>query len=73
MRELFLKKTHIDPDYFLGMILNFLGHAEGVYNDLVDQHLESCTLCIDEKGKRIGLIRIKENFMAIEKLNQTLS
>jgi hypothetical protein len=67
MRELFKKKTHIDPDYFLEMILRFLGELDD--SDQLGKITESLTVTLNDQGIKTGTIHVTKNFIQISKLS----
>ncbi len=60
----FEKQTHINPDYFLGMVLKFIYP----YNDLeclIGYGDESWTRCLDENGRITAMIHMDDNELKI--------
>ena len=68
MRELFKQKTHIDPDYFLELVLSFLGQSMDKCLFSTEDTV-SITFCLDEKYTQIGLIKVTKDHFEIQRLN----
>lgn len=67
IKDLFAQRTHIDPNYFLYMVLEFI-YPE--LNDLLGSSTTSCTLVLDNDLRRTAKIKVSSDSFIITRIKR---